>query len=228
MQLAKIQDPIPTDTSRSGSDQSTTPKESVIVKTDDFHLEQLHASSDLDIIISTTQEGKKTITNHGDDILVKKIVRDDEKKIYAAVGEDETVLVNGDIELVEEDVVELVQDITDQQLAIRYDLEQDKPADEIEDAPSDATSASSLNTLLGSSSTSKQVLDEEKMAGLTATLSLGNVKSDLDDITTAYVAGDTTAFALAYTSLTRKIQRAGEILEISLPAMPVMYDRLDA
>ncbi len=194
LQLAKIEEPV----------KRNAPVQSVVVKTDEFHLEELHASSesDVNLVISTTTEGKKAITNHGDDLLVKKIVEDDEKNIYAAVGEDQTVLVNGDIELAEEDVEELVKDIEDKQLTIRYDIdgdsaldaaiakhEQDEdnkdetPTKEALDKSQDSEEATAaLTTLMWDDEGTKQMIDEKIMSQLTAALSYSSVSQYLDQI----------------------------------------------
>ncbi|MBP7848482.1 hypothetical protein KA013_04730, partial [Patescibacteria group bacterium] len=208
----------------------------IIVKTEDFYLEQLHADTDasLDIIINTTTEGKKTITNHGDDILVKKIVRDSEQKIYAAVGEDQTVLVNGDIELIAEDVEKLVKDITDNHLTIRYDLDEDASiADDDSDTEImadakvvDADAVSALTVLLDADASTKQVIDEDIMASINTSLASSFIAQDLAQIQMHYYEGDDTSFAIAYTNLTRRLQRVAQILGIEIPAMSISHDSL--
>ncbi len=228
MELAKIEEPK--------TATAKTTLESVIVKTDDFHLEQLHADRDasLDIIINTTTEGKKTITNHGDDILVKKIVRDSEQKIYAAVGEDQTVLVNGDIELIAEDVEKLVKDIADNQLTIRYDLDEDtsitdndSDAEIMADAKVvDADAVSALTVLLDTDASTKQVIDEDVMASINTSLASSFIGQDLAQIQMHYYEGDETSFAIAYTNLTRRLQRVAQILGIEIVAMTVSYDSI--
>ncbi len=236
MELAKIED-------SKAPKNKTTQIESVIVKTDDFHLEQLHADSKLDIIINTTTKGQKTITNHGDDILVKKIVKDSEDKIYAAVGEDQTVLVNGDIELIEEDVVKLVKDIEDNQLTIRYDLDGEgaallKDSTDTDSAEGnadakgnvpvkdEAASLSTLSSLLGADTSTKQVIDEKTMADITSALSSTFVSQDLAQVRKHYEGGEDTPFAIAYTNLTRRLQRVADILGIALPQMTIGHDHL--
>ncbi len=228
MELAKIEEP-------KTATKKTTQLASVMVKTDDFHLEQLHADSDssLDIIISTTTEGKKTITNHGDDILVKKIVRDSEQKIYAAVGEDQTVLVNGDIELIAEDVEKIVKDITDNQLTIRYDLDEDTAwredadSDIMADAKVvDTEAVSALSTLLDADGSTKQVIDEDVMASINTSLATSFVAQDLAQIQMYYYDGDDSSFAISYTNLTRRLQRVAQILGIEIPAMSISPDSL--
>ena len=228
MELAKIEEPKTASTK--------APLESIIVKTNDFHLEQLHADTDasLDIIINTTTEGKKTITNHGDDILVKKIVRDSEQKIYAAVGEDQTVLVNGDIELIAEDVEKLVKDITDNHLTIRYDLDEDTAiTDDDSDAEIaadakvvDADAVSALTVLLDADASTKQVIDEDIMASITTSLASSFIAQDIAQIQMYYYDGDDTSFAIAYTNLTRRLQRVAQILNIEIPAMTISHDAL--
>jgi len=237
MELAKIEEP-------KNANTNTVELKSVIVKTDDFHLEELHASSDsnLDIIISKTTEGKRTITNHGDDILVKKIVRDSEQKIYAAVGEDQTVMVNGDIELIAEDVEKLVKDIADNQLTIRYDLGEegagllmsDKANDEDDDNDAladaqvvDADSLSAITTLIDADASTKQVIDEDTMASITTSLAISFVSQDLTQIQKYYYEGDDTSFAISYTNLTRRLQRVAHILGIEVSNMTISYDNLE-
>lgn len=238
LQLAKIENTV---------QKRTTELESIIVKTDDFHLESLHVNTDLDIVISTTVEGKKTITNHGDDILVKKIVRDSEKKIYAAVGEDQTVMINWDIELIEGDIEKFVKEIEDNQLTIRYELDEVAMSmlaleDAQDQSQEDSKSVDLLSSVIDSSSreaselaqptdlpnppTSKKVISQEALNSLTIALSASFVSQDLEEIKKYYEAGDEATFAVSYSNLTRRLQRVAQILDIQIAPMSIKHDHL--
>jgi len=102
---------------------ATEKQETVVLKTPTVEIQQLPATRNLSVTIST-QNGVPTIENDWDDVIVKRLNEDTEGSI-TVLARNETYTVDSQEKLTQETAEQLTQALEDDTFAIRYEVEED-------------------------------------------------------------------------------------------------------
>ena len=177
----------------------------IIIQASDFSIEKIDTRGSLDVVISTTKDGKKQIENKGSELVVKKIIA--EKQTFIAVQTNQKVSINGEVELIEEEerIAAVVADVKENRLEVVYELSKDT---------SSADTGTILASLLGaedSLTSSKKVIDEDMYDKLNNAIGATFIQKNVTDIETYYIAGNQESFLIAYSNLLSKISRGYDV-----------------
>lgn len=159
--------------------QSKTPKktETVVVKTPTLEIQQLPATKNLAVTIST-QDGRPTVENDGDDIIVKLLDEDNEWSI-TVLARNETYTVE-EKELTKENIEQLAQELEEDDFAIRYEVEEDATALITAELP-DEKDENDNEMIVVDSTDSIRVLDADTLEILEKFLSEQYAQRHIDD-----------------------------------------------
>jgi hypothetical protein len=177
------------------------------VKAADFSIEQVDTRGTMDLVISTTVDGKKQVKNNGTEIVMKKIVA--EKQTYVAIQQDETVSVNGYVEFVANDKTpqEVLAELEETKFTVRYEVR-------------DTTETATVSDVLRTSETlNKKVASETLITYLNLSLNSNALQRYIIQMNAHASDGDIAGFSIAYTNYLQKIARGFELgaLSVTLP-----------
>lgn len=195
-------------------DQDTLSDEwdNIVIRTPNFELEKVHTDDELNVLISTEQDGKKTIENDGGELVIKKLVQTQDQKVFVSVKPNQRVQVNGDIELLSDSDV---KQVVESDLAVRYDLQgEETDASAATAAGTSASLAEKLESDLLQET--KQVISQEQVERLDVLLSNRSLMNHIQQMAVYQWTDNKSSFDIAYGNLLGKVRRVYELLGLEL------------
>ena len=184
----------------------------VVVNTPNFNLEPLKSDDDLHVIISSQDDGKQTVTNNGDTLVLQKVI--DGEQVYTSVRGSQTVEVNGDIQLMDEqDALALAKRLDEQAVEAVYEVREEPTAEQPSTDEPAATDVAATDTLL---TDTKKVIAPDAASQLNSALALNRVKDDVHEMVEHYFNGDINAFGVALSNIDGRVGRVYDALDLTV------------
>lgn len=204
---------IPSEEIRDGEEEII--KENIIVQAPNFTIEKTHTYGKLDVVISTNNAGEKEVENKGTEIVMKKIIA--EEQTYVAIDTQQKVAVNADIEFIidEREVIALKQHVEEKKLSVQYDVTD--TADESSDTAISA--AVLLDTARGNEDKTKQVIPADQLQDLKKSIAASFLARNVEQMQLYYRTWDQGAYIVAHSNLISKITRGYSFVTSSAPAL---------
>lgn len=111
--------------------------DNLIVKTQDFEIQQMPAQRNLRVKVTKDENGVSTLENQGADIIIKRLENDNEtveddrsSSRLAVLGRDQVALVNkntatGEVTITQSESDQIEGELRERQLTIRYEADED-------------------------------------------------------------------------------------------------------
>lgn len=193
-------------------------QETVVVKTQTVEIQQLPATRNLDVTIST-QDGRPVVENDGDDIIVKRLNQTDDGDL-TVLARNETFVVEQD-ELTQEDVDLYAQELEDDTFAIRYEVDA-STASSLQDDEEETSQEGSDNQLSSqdpdadnTTTPTRRVLDEATLTALERSLSAAYTQNHVNNIVLYTVTANSSAQQIAVNNLAANINAARKTAQLA-------------